>query len=163
DPLHRAAQTGFRTLVPVTAQDTMATAIRIGDPVSWPRAKRALLATRGLTTSATEPELVDAMHALDAQGLFACPHTATAYAGLAHASSSSIVDDLYGHRLLFSADGAPLVPIGMMTGAARVVIESDVPLVVTVDDTRMDWPAKTPLAIDRKSGTAAKVSKWLVV
>jgi threonine synthase len=59
----------------------MASAIRIGDPVSYPRARAALAATNGLVTACSETEITDAMTLLDRQGLFACPQTAAACAG----------------------------------------------------------------------------------
>ncbi len=81
DPLHRARAHGYARLVPVTAGETLATAIRIGDPVSFPRARRALLESGGTTTSADEGAVQDAMAALDGHGLLCCPQTGAAFAG----------------------------------------------------------------------------------
>jgi threonine synthase len=82
NPLYRAFMSGLDELQPVTAQDTQASAIRIGNPVSWPRAKRALERTGGIVTSVSEAELLRAQATGDRAGLFTCPHTATAIAGL---------------------------------------------------------------------------------
>src|SRR6185437_11872423 len=86
DPLHRWAVEVWRSgksspLTPVTAGETLATAIRIGDPVSFPRAKIALARTGGTTTSSSERAIVDGMRVLDRQGLLACPQTGTAVDG----------------------------------------------------------------------------------
>jgi threonine synthase len=86
DPLHRWAVEVWRTgepapLTPVTAGETLATAIRIGDPVSFPRAKVALARTGGTTTSSSEQQIIDGMRVLDRQGLLACPQTGTAVDG----------------------------------------------------------------------------------
>lgn len=81
DPLHRARARGYQALEPMTAGETLATAIRIGDPVSFPRARRALLESGGTTTSSDEPAVQQAMAALDAHGLLACPQTGAAFAG----------------------------------------------------------------------------------
>jgi threonine synthase len=81
-PFHAARASGYQTLTAVTARDTLATAIRIGDPVSFPRARRAVLESGGGTTSATEDEVIAGMRALDESGLLACPHTGAAMAGV---------------------------------------------------------------------------------
>ncbi|MCC7069685.1 MAG: threonine synthase [Deltaproteobacteria bacterium] len=81
DPLHRARASGYARLEPVRAGETLATAIRIGDPVSFPRARRALIESRGTTTSADEGAVQEAMAALDAHGLLSCPQTGAAFAG----------------------------------------------------------------------------------
>lgn len=82
NPLYRAYRAGLARLEPVVAEDTLASAIRIGNPVSWPRAKRALEATGGIVTSVSEVELMRAQAEADRAGLFVCPHTAAALAGL---------------------------------------------------------------------------------
>jgi threonine synthase len=76
---------------PVTAGETEATAIRIGDPVSWPRAKRALERTDGIVTSVDEEALLAAQTAADREGLFVCPHTAAALAGLEQLARDGVV------------------------------------------------------------------------
>jgi threonine synthase len=83
DPLYRASLQNFTGLTPVLAGETRATAIRIGDPVSWPRAQRALLRSPGAVVSVTEDELLAAELAGDRDGLFVDPHTAVAMAALA--------------------------------------------------------------------------------
>lgn len=69
-------------LVPMTAQTTLASAIQIGAPVSFPKAVRALLACDGLVEQATEAELADAAARADRTGMFNCPHTGVALACL---------------------------------------------------------------------------------
>jgi len=83
NPLYRAfSSSTLPTVASVTAGETHATAIRIGDPVSAPRAARALAATHGLVTSADEAQLLDAMARAERQGHLVCPQTAVALAGL---------------------------------------------------------------------------------
>jgi threonine synthase len=82
-PLHQAWKAGFELLPRVKAADTQATAIRIGAPVSIRRAVRTLKAHPGsVVTAATEDELADAAARADRAGLFACPQTGVALAGL---------------------------------------------------------------------------------
>lgn len=91
DPLHRARDRAFATLEPVVAGETLATAIRIGDPVSFPRARRALLESGGTTTSADEPAVQAAMAALDQHGLLSCPQTGAAFAGARSLAASGFI------------------------------------------------------------------------
>ena len=123
NPLFRAYEAGLESLDPVLAQDTHASAIRIGSPVSWPRAQKALRATNGMVTSIGETELLTVSNEMDHAGFFACPHTATAMGGikaLAHAGligkTDSVVVVSTAHGLKFSEqkvdfhEGRPFVP-----------------------------------------------------
>jgi threonine synthase len=80
NPLYQAYQRGFDRLEPVTAGATAASAIRIGDPVSYEKAVRALQAFDGVVEQADENELADAAALADRAGLYACPHTGVALA-----------------------------------------------------------------------------------
>jgi threonine synthase len=92
NPLFRAfSSSTLPSVAAVTAGETHATAIRIGDPVSAPRAARALAATDGLVTSANEAELLDAMARAERQGHLVCPQTAVALAGLADLVQRGVV------------------------------------------------------------------------
>lgn len=83
NPLYRAWNSGKRELVePIVASSTLASAIQIGNPVSAPRALRALQALDGVVEQATEQELVDAAAEADATGMYTCPHTAVGLAVL---------------------------------------------------------------------------------
>lgn len=82
NPLFRAYQKGLSALEPLAAEDTLASAIRIGNPVSFPRARQALLRSQGVVTSCSEAELLKAQVDADRAGFFVCPHTAAALAGL---------------------------------------------------------------------------------
>jgi threonine synthase len=82
NPLYRAWVAGKREVEPMRAETTLASAIQIGNPVSAPRAFRALDAMRGIVEQATEQELVDAAAEADATGMYTCPHTAVGLAVL---------------------------------------------------------------------------------
>lgn len=64
----------------VTAKPTQASAIRIGAPVSAPRAVEALERMSGVVEQASEDELADACARADRSGLYADPHTGVALA-----------------------------------------------------------------------------------
>ena len=68
--------------ISVTAQQTLANAIRIGDPVSYEKAITAVQETNGIVEQATEDELAHAAAHADLTGMFTCPHTGVALAVL---------------------------------------------------------------------------------
>lgn len=80
NPLYRAYKSGFERLEPLTAGPTAASAIRIGNPVSYERAVQALRRFDGVVEQASEDELADAAALADRAGLYACPHTGVALA-----------------------------------------------------------------------------------
>src|SRR6516164_9600393 len=80
NPLYRAYREGFADLLPVTAGSTYATAIQIGNPVSFGKAVRALKATNGIVEQASEGELVNATAEVDQFGFFNDPQTGVALA-----------------------------------------------------------------------------------
>jgi threonine synthase len=82
NPLYRAWTEGKKTVTPVKAEPTLATAIQIGNPVSSSRAMRALEEMNGVVEQATEEELAEAAARADRTGMYVCPHTAVALAVL---------------------------------------------------------------------------------
>jgi len=83
NPLYRSFLSDFRRFEPVHAAPTQASAIRIGNPVSYERAVRALQQTNGVVVQASEQDLADASAIADRVGLYTCPQTGVALAGLA--------------------------------------------------------------------------------
>jgi len=80
NPMYRAFIAQAEHVAPVVAEATQASAIRIGNPVSAPRAMAALRGLNGVVEEATETELADACAHADRTGLYACPHTGVALA-----------------------------------------------------------------------------------
>jgi threonine synthase len=99
NPFYESFKNGFKEKVSVTAKDTLASAIRIGDPVSYAKATRAIIDTDGIVEQATENELAAAAAQADLTGMFTCPHTGVALAvlskliqrGLIKASDRTVV------------------------------------------------------------------------
>lgn len=73
------------------AEDTFASAIQIGDPVSIDRAAYALKESNGIVEEATEEELMDAMALADSTGMFICPHTGVAISALMKLRESGVI------------------------------------------------------------------------
>jgi threonine synthase len=82
DPLYRSYINGFKTFESVQAKATLASAIQIGDPVSYKKAIRALQNFNGIVEKATESELAKAAGRANKTGLLCCPHTGVALAVL---------------------------------------------------------------------------------
>ena len=62
--------------------DTLATAIKIGDPVSWPKARFEIQQSRGVVESVTEQEIADAKAIIGRCGIGCEPASAATLAGL---------------------------------------------------------------------------------
>jgi threonine synthase len=82
NPFYESFKNGFKEKISITAQDTLANAIRIGNPVSYEKAIKAITATDGIVEQATENELAAAAAHADLTGMFTCPHTGVALAVL---------------------------------------------------------------------------------
>lgn len=81
-PFYESFKNGFKEKISVIAQKTLANAIRIGDPVSYDKAVKAIAQTNGIVEQATENELAAAAAHADLTGMFTCPHTGVALAVL---------------------------------------------------------------------------------
>ena len=68
--------------IPNPHPETLATAIKIGDPVSWPRAERAIRRTRGAVEYAHECEIADAKAVIGRCGFGCEPASAATLAGI---------------------------------------------------------------------------------
>jgi threonine synthase len=81
NPFYRSFTGGFRQRERVHAE-TIATAIKIGDPVSYRRAKRAIQWTDGVVTQVSDTEIMDAKAQVDAAGIGCEPASASSVAGI---------------------------------------------------------------------------------
>jgi threonine synthase len=82
NPLYLAYKHGFDHFEPILARPTLATAIQIGNPVSYEKAVRTVKRFDGIVEQATEDELAQAAARADRGGLFTDPHTGVALAVL---------------------------------------------------------------------------------
>ncbi|HVR43244.1 MAG TPA: threonine synthase [Thermoanaerobaculia bacterium] len=105
NPFFRGFVEGFRTRHRVDPE-TLATAIRIGDPVSWDRAAAEIRATRGVVEQVSDVELMAAKKEIDRAGVGCEPASAVTLAGYRKlraagtiASSARVVCVLTGHML----------------------------------------------------------------
>jgi len=78
NPFYQSYLNGFKEKVSIAAQKTLASAIQIGDPVSYEKAVQAVQESNGIVEMASEHELANAAALADRTGLYACPHTGVA-------------------------------------------------------------------------------------
>ena len=110
NPLYLSFLTNFQEYHPVRAQETLASAIQIGDPVSYERAVRILRQFEGVVEQVSENELANAAAHADRTGMYCCPHTGVALAvlrklidrGLIHSGQRVIVIST-AHGLKFTS------------------------------------------------------------
>ena len=104
-PFAQSFTTGFQERRRVEAE-TLATAIRIGNPASWDRAVRAIQLSHGVVLSVPDAEILEAKREIDRAGVGCEPASAASLAGLRRLRSSgtvsadqSVVAILTGHML----------------------------------------------------------------
>jgi threonine synthase len=106
-PIAHMFDTGSDELVPVKTPETVATAIRIGNPANWKKTVRAIKESGGCATTVSDDEILAAQKMMARlEGIFAEPAGAAALAGLvkdvrsgAFERSSRVVCVSTGHGL----------------------------------------------------------------
>jgi threonine synthase len=110
-PFAKGFAEGFATRYTVQAE-TIATAIRIGDPASWDRAVRAIRETDGLVITATDDAIIDAKVAIDAAGVGCEPASAASVAGVKQLVAQGVIKP--GDRVVAVLTGHVLKDPGML-------------------------------------------------
>ncbi len=82
NPFYRTLAEGSADLIPVSEPNTQATAIRIGRPANWKKARRVLEWTGGFCESVTDEEILEAKRVLAADGVGCEPASAATVAGV---------------------------------------------------------------------------------
>jgi threonine synthase len=82
NPFYLSFKGGFQQLEPVKAGPTLASAIQIGNPVSYERAVKVVKQFDGVVEQASETEIANAAAQADRTGLYTCPQTGVALAVL---------------------------------------------------------------------------------
>jgi len=90
NPFYRSFTGGFSQRERVHAE-TIATAIKIGDPVSFTRAVRAIEWTNGIVTQVSDAEIMDAKAQVDAAGIGCEPASASSVAGIKRLVAEGVI------------------------------------------------------------------------
>lgn len=106
NPFARMWRSGAATLTPLAEPETIATAIRIGNPRSWQKALRGVNATSGQVLDVTDAEIGEAKAIIGRDGIGCEPASAATLAGLRKLrtcgeipASAKVVAILTGHVL----------------------------------------------------------------
>ena len=91
NPFYKSYDVEFSERYTVAAH-TLATAIRIGNPVSHERAVRALRWTDGVVTEVSDQEIMEAKAEIDASGIGCEPASASSLAGLRKFVAAGVID-----------------------------------------------------------------------
>jgi len=76
----------------VAQPETLATAIRIGDPVSWPKALHEVRTSGGVVEKVTEQEIADAKAQIGRAGIGCEPASAATLAGIRKLTAAGLID-----------------------------------------------------------------------
>lgn len=79
------------SITPVEHPQTLATAIKIGAPVSWQKSLRGILRSGGQVIAVTEQEIADAKAIVGRDGIGCEPASATTVAGIRRLAASKII------------------------------------------------------------------------
>jgi threonine synthase len=109
NPLYLSYLRNFESFEPIQAQKTLASAIQIGNPVSFEKAIRTLKQFNGIVEQATEEELADAAALGDRTGMFNCPHTGVALAVLIKLLKAGKIDKSEKVVVISTAHGLKFV------------------------------------------------------
>jgi threonine synthase len=109
NPLFRAYLRGFEKFEPIQARKTLASAIQIGNPVSYEKAVRTLQQFNGIVEQASEEELANAAALGDRTGMFNCPHTGVALAVLIKLLKAGKIDKAERVVVISTAHGLKFV------------------------------------------------------
>ena len=86
--LHRK---NAKRLSAVEHPETLATAIKIGDPVSWPKARYEVETSRGVVEKVTEQEIADAKAVIGRAGIGCEPASAATLAGIRKLTAAGVI------------------------------------------------------------------------
>ena len=137
NPLYAAWSSG-NAVAPMTA-DTIATAIKIGAPVSWRKSLRGIRALDGVVTQVSDNEIMDAKAQVDASGIGAEPASCATVAGLKRLLKEGVIskDETIVGVLTGNLLKDPDVVVGYHTSALD-----------GIDSARANAPAKAPADVD---------------
>src|SRR5437764_1771380 len=123
NPFYRSFKQGFVRKEPVQAQ-TVATAIKIGNPVSYTRARRVIEESNGIVEDVTDEEILAAKTIIDRAGLGCEPASAATLAGIRKLvergvikRGERVVGILTGNLLKDSQTGIPQQSEGVAVAA----------------------------------------------
>jgi len=105
-PLYESYKKGYAELQPQNAQATKASAIQIGNPVSFKKAVRELKHFDGIIEIVSENYLMDCKAQIDRLGISICPNSAVAVAGALKLREANIIQEKDEVVVILTAHGS---------------------------------------------------------
>lgn len=91
-PFYELMRCGAQSkLAPVEHPETLATAIKIGDPVSWPKALLEVTTSQGVVEKVSEQEIADAKAVIGRAGIGCEPASAATLAGIRKLTGAGVI------------------------------------------------------------------------
>jgi len=90
NPFYKYFKNGFKNFKSVKA-DTLATAIKIGNPVSWKKLEAVMKWSKGVVEQVSEQEILDAKAIVDASGIGAEPASCATVAGVKKLVANGVI------------------------------------------------------------------------
>src|SRR5947207_4363712 len=146
NPLYRSYLKNFETFEPIEAKKTLASAIQIGNPVSFEKAVRTLKQFNGIVEQATEEELADAAALGDRTGMFNCPHTGVALGVLIKLLGAGKIDRSERVVVISTAHGLKFVEMKVKYHQKEMEFTSRY----------ANQPVELPASLDAVKGALAK-------
>src|SRR5258708_24461703 len=146
NPLCRSYLRNFEVFEPIQAQKTLASAIQIGNPVSFEKAVRTLKQFNGIVEQASEEELADAAALGDRTGMFNCPHTGVALAVLIKLLNAGKIDKAERVVVISTAHGLKFVEMKVKYHQRNLEFPSRY----------TNQPVELPASLDAVKGALAK-------
>jgi threonine synthase len=104
-PMYESYKNGFANLIPQKAKPTKASAIQIGDPVSFKKAVRELQHFNGVVEAVSEIELMDWKARIDSLGISICPNSSVAVSGAMKLLDSGVINKQDNVVVILTAHG----------------------------------------------------------
>ncbi len=92
-PFYKLWKSGLHELVRVDNPDTIASAIKIGNPVSWKKAIKAIKMTNGVVEKVSDNQILDAKAMIDSSGIGCEPASAASLAGAKKLRKNGVIKE----------------------------------------------------------------------
>ncbi len=123
-PIVTAFKRHEKEIQPVDQPETVATAIRIGAPVSWKKALNAIYDSKGLMETVSDKEILEAQRLLARmEGIFVEPASAASIAGLKKLTTIGLIDN--DEKIICIATGHGLKDPDIVISTYKWPIEAD--------------------------------------
>jgi threonine synthase len=150
-PFFRSFRQGFRQRYRERAE-TIATAIRIGDPASFDRAVETMRLTNGVVAAVSDEEIIDAKACIDAAGIGCEPASAASVAGVRLARRDGVI--AAGETVVCLLTGHVLKDTAILTAADGPLVHRNAP--VPIEPTLAAVDAELSRLLSSRSGSETR-------